>query len=355
MQALWRRFWHKYVSQEQAVILLLMCISSTLLVVLFGRMLIPLLAAMVLAFLLEGGVEALMRFGMPRSWAMPTVYLLFLGVVSALLVVVLPLLWNQAVALTSNLPLMLLHSQQSLYRLPRLYPHLVSQHDISIWLLALQAQMGGVGQKLIALSPYLLGHLIAFSIYIVMIPTLVFFLLKDRQPIHDWMSARLPRHHPALSQIAQEINRQLYRYIRGKLIEVLLVTVATYIVFVWTGLSYAFLLAMAVGLSVIIPYIGAVVVTIPVVLVAFFEWGGLSDEFWRVLMAHLLIQLIDGNLLVPLLFAEAVALHPIVIIVAIIIFGGWWGLWGVFFAIPLAVVLRVLAQYWPVQVEQDPL
>jgi len=111
-------------------------------------------------------------------------------------------------------------------------------------------------------------------------------------------------------------------------------------------LQYALLLAVLTGLSVLIPYIGAAAVTIPVALVALFQWGPTAD-FYYVLLAYGIIQALDGNLLAPLLFSEVVNLHPVAIIVAILVFGGLWGFWGVFFAIPLATLINAVLRAWP--------
>jgi putative permease len=118
-------------------------------------------------------------------------------------------------------------------------------------------------------------------------------------------------------------------------------------------LNYALLLAVLMGISVIIPYVGATLVTIPVVLVAFFEWG-VTDEFWYLLLAYAIIQAVDGVVLVPLLFSEVVNLHPVAIIVAILFFGGLWGFWGVFFAIPLATLVKAVLTAWPRLGEAGP-
>jgi len=112
------------------------------------------------------------------------------------------------------------------------------------------------------------------------------------------------------------------------------------------GLQYTLLLAVLTGVSVLIPYIGAAVVTLPVALVALFQWGP-TAEFYYVLVAYLVIQALDGNLLAPLLFSEVVNLHPVAIIVAILFFGGIWGFWGVFFAIPLATLINAVLRAWP--------
>ena len=78
------------------------------------------------------------------------------------------------------------------------------------------------------------------------------------------------------------------------------------------------MLALLVGLSVIVPYIGAFLVTIPVMLVALFQFGLTGDFYW-VVGLYMLIQVLDGNVLVPLLFSEAVDLHPVAIIIAVLV------------------------------------
>ena len=69
------------------------------------------------------------------------------------------------------------------------------------------------------------------------------------------------------------------------------------------------------------------------------------------MISYFVIQFLDGNVLVPILFSEAVNLHPIAIIVAILVFGGLWGFWGVFFAIPLATLVKALINVWPIHEE----
>jgi putative permease len=129
--------------------------------------------------------------------------------------------------------------------------------------------------------------------------------------------------------------------------------VVAWIAFRFLGLQYAVLLAALTGVSVVIPYVGATVVTLPVALVAYFQFG-LTPQFYYVMLAYAVIQFLDGNLLVPLLFSEVVNLHPVAIIAAILFFGGLWGLWGVFFAIPLATVIQAILRAWPRENHKPP-
>ena len=102
----------------------------------------------------------------------------------------------------------------------------------------------------------------------------------------------------------------------------------------------------------IIPFVGAAVVTVPVVIVALVQFGWTWD-FLFVVLAYTVIQVLDGNVLVPLLFTKANDLHPVVIIVAVLVFGGLWGIWGVFFAIPLATFIRAVLNAWPTKISDD--
>jgi putative permease len=145
-----------------------------------------------------------------------------------------------------------------------------------------------------------------------------------------------------------ELNQKIASYVRGKFMEIAIIWVATYIGFAFMGLNYAMLLSLLVGLSVIVPYVGATVVTIPVMIIAFFQFGT-DSMFGYTILIYGIIQFLDGNLLVPLLFSEVVNLHPVAIIVAVVFFGSLWGIWGVFFAIPLATLIQAVLNVWPSQ------
>ena len=188
----------------------------------------------------------------------------------------------------------------------------------------------------------------------VLVPLLVFFFLKDGNQMLHWVGSLLPKERPVMNKIFAEMNQQIANYVRGKAIEIAVVGVTSYICFTILGLDFAILLGLAVGLSVVIPYIGAVVVTIPVLLIGFFQWGW-GYELLYLTIVYLVIQGLDGNVLVPLLFSEAVKLHPVAIILSVLVFGGLWGFWGVFFAIPLATLVKAISNAWPTPaLEGDP-
>ncbi|MEB0007526.1 AI-2E family transporter [Pseudomonas sp. MH9.2] len=341
-----RDWMQRYFSDEEAVVLAVLLFVAFTAVLTLGGMLAPVLAGMVLAFLMQGVVNFLVRLRVPELFAVGLVFALFMGVLLVFLLVLVPLLWHQLITLFNELPGMLAKWQSLLLLLPERYPHLVSDEQVLQAIEVARGEIGKFGQWALTFSLSSLPLLVNIMIYLVLVPILVFFFLKDRNMIGSWFRGYLPRERALITRVAQEMNRQIANYIRGKVIEIFVCGGVTYIAFVALGLNYAALLAMLVGVSVVVPYVGAVVVTVPVALIALFQWGW-SDQFIYLMTAYGVIQTLDGNVLVPLLFSEAVNLHPVAIICAVLLFGGLWGFWGVFFAIPLATLFKAVIDAWP--------
>lgn len=336
----------RYFSDEEAVVLAVLLFLAFTAVLTLGGMLAPVLAGMVLAYLMQGLVVTLERLRVPGGAAVGLVFALFMGVLLVFIVVLVPLLWHQLITLFNELPGMLAKWQSLLLLLPERYPHLVSDEQVLQAIDVARGEIGKFGQWALTFSLSSLPLLVNIMIYLVLVPILVFFFLKDREMIGQWVSGYLPRERTLITRVAHEMNRQIANYIRGKVIEIFICGGATYIGFVVLGLNYAALLALLVGVSVVVPYVGAVVVTVPVLLIALFQWGW-SDQFIYLMAVYGIIQVLDGNVLVPLLFSEAVNLHPVAIICAVLLFGGLWGFWGVFFAIPLATLFKAVLDAWP--------
>ena len=211
---------------------------------------------------------------------------------------------------------------------------------------AIRSGFSDLGQSVLSVSVASIPAIITVLIYLILVPLMIYFFLKDKNVILAWASRFLPSERRLVTEVWSEMDAQIGNYIRGKFYEIIIVGVASFIVFQLLSLNYAPLLALLVGLSVLIPYLGAAIVTLPVAFVGYFQWGLGSDFAWLI-SAYLVLQFLDGNVLVPILFSEAVNLHPVAIIVAILVFGGLWGFWGVFFAIPLATLVKALINIWP--------
>ena len=308
----------------------------------FSDLIMPLLVAIVFAYLLDTPIRVLtQKFKLPRTLSIVIVLGSTLSLLALFITVLLPNLWNQTVGFVRDLPNMFNLLNTWLQALPEHYPELVDYAMLDSLMTSLRAKILGYGESLLTFSLNSLVSLVGLGIYAFLVPLMVFFLLKDKPLFGRSFLNLMPKNRRLTTRVWMEMQQQINNYIRGKLLEILIVGVVTYIILIFFDLRYPLLLSVAAGLSVLVPYIGAVLVTIPIALIALFQFG-LSPDFYYVLLAFVISQLLDGNIVVPFLFSEAVNLHPLTIIVAVLIFGGLWGFWGVFFAIPLATLVKAV-------------
>ena len=339
-------WYRRYFSDPQAVLLVFFLIGSAVTIAYFGQMLAPVMAAIVIAYLLEGTVVKLENRACPRIIAVSLVFTLFMAVLFFVLIGLVPIVSRQLSNFLQDLPRMINEGRALLLQLPESYPAIISATQIDTIIAAIRDGLSNVGQDVLSLSLATIPAMITALVYLILGPVLVFFFLKDKEQLIAWMTSLLPRDRGVLDQVWHEMDDQIGNYVRGKVYEIFIVGSVSYAVFSFLGLNYAPLLGVIVGLSVIVPYIGAAVVTLPVALAAYLQMGFGNDFMW-VLVAYGIIQALDGNVLVPLLFSDVVNLHPVAIIVAVLVFGGLWGFWGVFFAIPLATLVKSLIKAWP--------
>lgn len=345
--------WYKQkFNDPQAVALLGILLIGFGIIYFFSDLIMPLLIAIVFAYLLEWPIKLLtQKLKFPRLLSLILVLGSFISLSTFLFVVMLPTLWNQAVTFIRDLPSMLNLLNAWLEALPEHYPELIDYAMLDSLMNMLKEKILGFGESLLALSVNSIISLVGLGIYAFLVPLMVFFLLKDKPLFVRGFIKFLPKNRRLAANVWFEMQQQIANYIRGKVLEILIVGIVTYAILLFFDLRYPLLLSVAVGLSVLIPYIGAVLVTIPVALVALFQFG-LSTDFYYLLLAFVISQLLDGNLVVPFLFSEAVNLHPLTIIVAVLIFGGLWGFWGVFFAIPLATLVKAVINALPSNEEE---
>jgi putative permease len=341
-----KNWFRRSFSDPQVVILGVVLLLAFVVIYGLGRWLAPLFAGLIIAYLLEALVAALQRMGLPRLPAVILVFLAFMALMLFMLLGVVPKISRQLTQLVQQFPNYLAQGQNLLRHLPEKYPHVVSAEQVETLMATLGQEMANTGQQLLTWSLSSVAVLFGLVIFVVLVPVLVFFFLKDKDLMIRWFVGYLPSERSLVNQVWVEAEMQIANYVRGKVTEIFIVGSVTYITFILMGLQYSALLATLVGFSVLIPYIGAAAVTLPIAVVAFFQFGW-GWEFSQVLIAYGVIQALDGNVLVPLLFSEVVNLHPVAIILAILVFGGLWGFWGIFFAIPLATLVQAILRAWP--------
>ena len=297
----------------------------------------PLFGGALVAYLLEGEVQRLERHGWSRTAAAGTAVVLA-AAVFVVFVSMLPLLALQLRGFAGELPsLLTLAGAAGAALSPYLPAEFVSPTEAELKE-ALNDFAALTGKFLLDRSFGFAANVFSLFLYLVLLPLLVFFLLKDKAMIMATIRQYAPS-SPIFGELWASVDEQFGSYVRGKFIEAGIIGSLSWLAFHFWDLNYAFSLAALIGLSVFVPFVGAIAVTFPVLLVAYAQFGGEPAFFW-VVGLYAVIQIFDGQVLVPLLFSEVVKLHPVAIFAAIIFFGGLWGVWGVFFAIPLASLIK---------------
>ncbi|NMP32478.1 AI-2E family transporter [Thalassotalea sp. M1531] len=346
MVRFFKEWYQRKFSDPHAVTLVVILFTAFLAIYFLSGLLMPVFVAIAIAFLLDLPVNRLKSVGVGHGWSVTFVVSAFVGLSLVTILGLMPVVWQQGTNLLQEVPHMFTEVKSYLMTLPEKYPDIVQAEQIEHIIGLTNDKLLEWGQVAIEATLNSLSDMVALIIYLILVPIMIFFFLKDKQELVAGFSRFLPKERRMASQVGKEMNQQILNYIRGKLIEILIIGAASTITFIFLDLRYSVLLGVLVGLSVLVPYVGATLVTFPVLLVALFQFG-VSPELGYVMLAYGIIQALDGNLLVPLLFSEAVNLHPVTIIIAVILFGGLWGFWGVFFAIPLATLVKAVVNAWP--------
>lgn len=338
-----KNFFERYFYDDEQYAALF--IISIILIILYflGSILAPVLVSILIAYILNGLMTFLEDRGNSKTLALAlTLFVFSLFYLSIFLF--LPFLSGQILNLVSDIPQ--IYESVNSFLSQQLANYSISSNQLDKVLADAFSYIPTLFQNALLQLNSGFAAVMNALLYLIIVPFLVFFLLKDRDVFMNYVKILLPKKRNLLSKIWDDINIQFYGYLRGKGLEMIIVALVTGLVFYFQGVNYSVILAILVGLSVLIPYVGAILVTIPVVLIGLFQWG-LDSNFYIFLTSYIVIQALDGNVLMPLLLGREVKLHPVLIITAVLIFGGIWGFWGLLLAIPIATFLRAILIAWP--------
>ena len=341
-----KNIFRRIFSNEETVVFFLIILSTLILFSLFIEVLTPFIISIVVAYLLVGLQKKIETYGFSQSVSSIIAFSVFIIVGAAMFTWLIPLLYVQLQSFVLDIPRIFNEFLNFVSTIPAAFPDLVNSDQISVFFQAVSSELSSITQNIVKSSISGIQSTITVLLYIILFPILVYFFLFDRKNIIEGCLRIIPGDRAMLSQVWSEMDIQLSNYVRGKVLEIFIVGIAAAILFASFSLNYGALLAVLVGLSVLIPYVGAFSITIPIVIIGLLQFG-LGTQFYLLIGLYLFLQFLDGNLLVPIIFSEAVKLHPIVIILAVFIFGSIFGFWGVFFSIPLATFIKAVWNAWP--------
>jgi len=345
MKQVLQRWLKQYFSEPQFVILVFMLLCCFLLIYFLGKMLMPVFISILIALLLDSLIEWLRKFNVRRTAGVYLIFILFLALFFDLLIILLPLISHQIGQFFQDLPSIVSRIKADLLLLPQRFPGVISESRINQFIAILASEFNDLGKNIIQISVSSVRGMIEVIIYLILVPFLVFFFLKDKELIMEWVQRHLPEERGMTIKVWNEVYDQFFNYLRGKILEILFVWGINYTAFAFIGLKYSVILSLFVGLAVLVPYIGAAVMFVPTVMIGFFQWGSGANLIY-VIVAYAFLHALDGNVIAPLLLSKVVRIHPVAIIISILVFGGLWGFWGLVFAIPLATLLHAVLKAW---------
>jgi predicted PurR-regulated permease PerM len=335
--------------QKQSAFWLAVWLALVVLLYALGPVLTPFIAAAILAYALNGGVDCLCalrlgRWRIPRALAVVLVMLVSLSLIAALVLIVAPVLRTELPLLQAQIPAFLAKLDA------QLAPHL-AQFGIHVKLdgsgirALLTQQMATSGDELwttVITSARVGGSaLLGWAATLVLIPVVLFYLLLDWHPLLARATSAVPRRWvvPAVG-MAREADVLLAQYLRGQLL-VMLVLAAYYSAALgFAGFEVALPVGILTGLLVFIPYLGfglGLVLALIAAVLQFPGWSGLAS----VAVIYGLGQVIEGFFLTPRLVGERIGLNPLAVIFALLAFGQLFGFVGVLLALPASAVLMV--------------
>src|SRR5690606_32720518 len=277
----------------------------------------------------------------PRSVAVLLIYTLFIASIGIVFVNMSPLVNTQMKEMAEHLPEWNLQMQSW-----------IQQYNDNKYLLPDSVRAGieksldrleqwvtdGIGNLLTGLGTTLNQVFLAL-----IIPFLVYYMLKDAQVIERSFVTLFPRHRrKEILRVLRDIDEALGNYVRGQLLVCLAVGGLAYIGYVVIGLPYALLLAGLVALFNIIPYLGPFVGAIPAVLVAMTISGKMVIS---VIVVNLVVQMLEGNVISPQIVGRTLHMHPLLIIFALLVGGEVGGILGMILAVPFFAVGKVILEH----------
>ncbi|MDK9714067.1 MAG: AI-2E family transporter [Sulfuritalea sp.] len=304
----------------------------------------PFLLAAILAYICNPVTDRITRWGVPRMLAVVLVMLALAALGAGLLLIVLPLLYEEAAVITAKMPEAMALANEKLAPWLRQHFGIRLRFDSA----SLQKLAAGNWDTVQIILERLYSSLkiggvalVGLAVNLMLAPVVMFYLLLDWQAMMARLSGIVPRAwHGKVISVAGDIDAVLSQYLRGQIL-VMAILAAYYCVALWlAGIPSALSIGVVTGLLIFIPYLGFATGLILALLVATLQFAG-----WGPIVAVLIVygigQLLESFLLTPFLVGERIGLHPLAVIFALMAFGQLFGFFGILAALPASAALLV--------------
>jgi predicted PurR-regulated permease PerM len=338
--------------KDKLIIILIVLTSSVFIIYQIKNVLTPFLISIILAYFLHPLVDKMQSYyKIPRSLSTLLILLLFFSIVFGLLIVTLPLIYNQSLQLLENIPKYTKVLNEEIY--PKITSNLNNfgfHFDNNLVdLLEKQSANFKFGEILKEIFTNAISSSVTiiniFSLIFIM-PILVFYLLKDWDRLIKNVNNNLPQKiSKPIRILAKNIDKTLSGFIRGQIHVCLLLGFIYATLLSFAGLDYGLLIGLLTGIFSFIPFIGMLCGITVAIIVALFQWGFDWQNIGLISGIFIFGQIIESNFLTPNLIGNKIGLHPVWIIFGLFFFGTLFGIFGVIFAVPLTAMCAEIIKY----------
>ena len=313
-----------------------------------GPILTPFMAAAILAYICDPLADRLEAKGVPRALATALVLLLLIAIFVVLLLIMIPLFQKEIALLAQRLPGYIATANEKL--IPWLNAKLGMKLELDFSSVRdsvaayVQDEQGLAGKVFSSLR---IGGLvlIGYLVNLLLIPVVLFYLLRDWDKLVEKIDHLIPRRwHAKVTEIAKEIDAVLSEFLRGQISVMLLMSVF-YVSGLWfAGLEFALPVGIITGMLVFVPYVGMITGLLLATLAALMQFQEWSSIIW-VWAVFGIGQLLEGMVVTPWLVGDRIGLHPVMVIFALLAFGQIFGFFGVLLALPVSAALLVTLRH----------
>ena len=329
------------VKNQQIMFLLSVLLVGFFALWVLGDLSAPILTSIVLAFLFRPMHVYFTKIGIPRKISVFITFLIVMLLASAFLLLFVPLFINETEAFIEDIPSLLFILEPVTQALGSLNAPIESIESAQ----SLLSDLSGFLTGAISFGISRAQETANLFLGLILVPIFLFFWLWDTETLSNGFSRFVPKKRKFLSKVWNEANVNFQNYFKGKFIEVFIVAIFGSLLFYFLGLNSPILLGTTLGLSQLIPFFGPVFMTIPILIISLAQFG-LDPYVIVILIAFGILQFIDGNIFLPFLMSGVVKLPAVVVLLSVFFFGAIFGIWGVFFSVPLASFVKSILDNW---------
>ncbi|MGM1047373.1 MAG: AI-2E family transporter [Bacillota bacterium] len=317
------------------------------LAVLIKTIVLPIILSGILYYLLNPLVDIMENRKIKRGWSILILYLAIAGILTVVVLAVIPVLRNQIMGLIDNFPTYSENVKLQFEELTGNQLFSQIQEAVSInsqdWWSTVTKKATEILNHTWTRVGGFLGAFTEIVLSIVTVPFVLFYMLKDGKKLPQKILSFLPtKSRSGILHILQDINHQISSFIRGQIIVSFCIGILLYIGYMIIGLDYALILAIIASFTNVVPYLGPAIAITPALIVALVTSPVM---LLKMVAVWTIVQLIEGKFISPQIMGKTLKIHPITIIFVILTSGNLFGVVGILLAVPGYAVLKVCASH----------